>query len=358
MYLIKIRKSISFLFSIGVVPFLVVALSSCGSSSTTSTAKPGSWDRIADFGGSKRSGAASFVIAGKAYLVGGFDSQNTRVNDVWQFDPDKNTWIQKADFPGTARSGAVGFSIGSKGYVGTGLAVNSVYLKDFYEFDPTAAGGFGAWRKVKDFGSGTEKGRNGAIAFTVSNRGYVGAGYNGLNELNDIWEYEPGTDTWEQRVSLSSKRVNGFSFTVDNFAYVLGGSNNGVTVKAVEKYDPFNDVWIQMLPLNGRDKNGNTITQPISREYATTFTIGSFGYITSGSVNSSPLSDTWQYNPANDTWIQYYSYSTSTDNGRSRDSAIGFGIGEFGYFATGRSGSLRLDDTWKFDPNGTEDNGL
>ena len=352
-----ILKPLFYVLSISSIAYLGVFLSSCsGSSTTTSTAKPGSWDRIGDFGGSKRSSAASFTIGDKVYLIGGFDATNTRVNDAWQFAADKNSWIQKTDFPGTLRAGAVGFTIGAKGYVGAGQAINSVYLKDFWEFDPTGAGGLGTWKKIKDFGGSAEKGRNGAIAFTVANRGFVGAGFNGLNELNDIWEYMPDGDTWVQRVSLASKRVNSFAFTVDNYAYVGGGSNNGVSVKTIEQYDPSNDVWNGKLPLTQKDKTGATIVQPISRDFASTFTIGSFGYITSGSVNGQPFSDTWQYNPSSDTWIQYYSYSTSTDNGRPRDAAIGFAIGNFGYLTTGRSGSTRFDDTWKFDPDGVEDN--
>lgn len=350
------NKFFNTLASIFVLSCITLYLASCGgSSNTTTTAKPGSWDKVADFSGSKRSGAASFVINGKAYVVGGFDALNTRVVDVYQYDPVKDTWAEQTKFPGIERSGAIGFVIGSKGYVGTGLAANNVYLKDFWEFDPAGNGGLGSWKQILDL-PGT-KGRNGAVAFSVANRGYVGAGFNGSNELNDVYEYVPGSNTWVVRAGLSGKRVNGAAFTIDNFAYVVFGTNNQQPTRTVEQYDPVNDVWTQKQQLTKKDKNGNTIAQPDPRDFASTFTIGSLGFISSGSFNLTPLSDTWGYDPATDTWTQYYSYTSPTViRGSARDAAVGFGIGNVGYITTGRSGGVRFDDTWKFDPAGANNN--
>ncbi|MFM8834680.1 MAG: Kelch repeat-containing protein, partial [Cytophagales bacterium] len=222
-------------------------------------------------------------------------------------------------------------------------------LKDFWEFDPTGNGGAGSWRKIKDFGGNGELGRTGAVAFSVSGRGFVGSGFNG-NALNDIWEYVPGTDTWVQRTSIARKRVNAVAFTLNNAVYVLGGSNNGLTVREVEQYDPVANTWTQKAALTQKDANGNKIDQPLSREFAVAFTFGGFGYITGGSFNNQVFSDTWQYDPATDTWKEYVLFSSK---GRARDAAAGFAIGNTGYVTTGRSGSLRFDDTWAFDPNGT-----
>lgn len=351
---LSMRFILSF-FSFVIVAAIAVVLSSCGGSSTPApTTKPGSWTSLADFGGFGRSGSAYFVIGDKAYVGGGFvDGVTTggvlnRVNDFWQFDAALNTWVQKTDFPGTARSGAVGFAIGNKGYVGLGTdGVNR--LKDFWEFDPTGNGGAGSWTRIKDFGGTGELGRTGSIAFSVSGRGFVGSGFNG-NALNDIWEYVPGTDTWVQRTSIARKRVNAVAFTLNNAVYVLGGSNNGLTVREVEQYDPVANTWTQKAALTQRDANGNRIDQPLSREFAVAFSFGGFGYITGGSVNNQPVGDTWQYDAATDTWKEHVLFSSK---GRARDAAAGFAIGNAGYVTTGRSGSLRFDDTWAFDPNGT-----
>jgi len=343
------------LLAVGVIAFTCLTLSSCGGSSPTAPAvRPGSWEQIANFSGVGRSGAASFVIDNKAYVGGGFSSDGIRLNDWWQFDPAKNGWVKKTDFPGVARSAAVAFTIGNKGYVGTGLGTTSNRLKDFWEFDPAGNGGAGIWKRVKDFGDpNTETGRFGCVAFAVTNRGFVAAGFGG-SALNDLWEYVPATDTWTQRTGISFKRVNAFAFTIGNFAYVLGGSNNAQNIRNVEQYDPTTDSWTQKLALNQRDENGNKIDQPSSRDLAVTFTIDGAGYVVGGSfVNSpSPLADVWQYNPTTDRWVQHYALNNQL-GGVARDAAVGFGIGNFGYITTGRNGSFRLDDTIKFNPIGT-----
>ena len=74
-------------------------------------------------------------------------------------------------------------------------------------------------------------------------------------------------------------------------------------------------------------KNGNVITQPLARDLAGTFAIGAFGYITTGSIGGSPFGDTWQYDPATDTWLEYYALNKEAS---SRDGAVAFAIGNFG----------------------------
>jgi N-acetylneuraminic acid mutarotase len=345
----KSMKHLLLILSLASAAFLSLTLASCGGSTPTTAVKKGSWDRKSDFGGNTRGNAVGFVIQDKAYVVGGYNADgNKRLNDMWQYDAAKNSWLSKAPFPGVARSQAVSFVINGKGYVGTGIDDASNRLKDFYEYDPAT----NLWKKIADFADG----RYGSVSFSVSNRGFIGAGYNG-NAQSDLWEYDQPNDAWVQKASLSTKRVNSFSFVIDNSAYVLGGSNNSTSVRTVEKYNPASDVWELKLSLTQRDKTGATIVQPNSRDVAAAFAIDGYGYIACGSVGGtntsggSPLGDTWQYNPASDTWLEYYSLRNEA---ASRDGAVGFSIGLFGYLTTGRNGNTRFDDTWVFDPLGDE----
>ncbi|MDB4335082.1 galactose oxidase, partial [bacterium] len=80
--------------------------------------------------------AATFVINEKAYLVGG--TTKTSVSDqVWEYDPSLDEWEELQGYEGNMRYGAVGFSIGNYGYVGTGTN-GTYYFNDFWKFDPTA----------------------------------------------------------------------------------------------------------------------------------------------------------------------------------------------------------------------------
>jgi N-acetylneuraminic acid mutarotase len=345
----QINKTVKQLFIlVSIISFgaLSTLLSSCGGSSPTPTVvKPGNWTSIADFGGAGRSGAASFVIDGKAYVGGGFSSSGTRLQDWWQYDAGTNGWTKKADFTGPARSGAVAFTIGGKGYVGTGIDATNARLKDFYEFDPAANSGLGSWKKIKDF----TLERSGCIGFTLNDRGFVGGGAS-LNDIySDLWEYKPATDTWESKGAFNKKRTNASVMVINNLAYLVGGIGESY-IQEVEQYNPTTNVWIQKLALRQKDETGTKIDQPLPRELASSFTIGEFGYLVAGSQNTSLFSDCWQYNPATDRWIQYYAYNNQY-GGPSRDAAVGFAIGNFGYLTTGR-GSTRLYGTVKFDPIG------
>jgi N-acetylneuraminic acid mutarotase len=348
----QINKTVKQLFivvSIISIGTLSALLSSCGGSSPTPTVtKPGNWTSIADFGGSARSGAASFVIDGKAYVGGGSSDAGTRLQDWWQYDPASN-WKKMTDFTGPARSGAVAFTIGGKGYVGTGNDVTNTRLKDFYEFDPKGNGGDGSWKKIKDF----VLERSGCIAFTLNDRGFVGGGSTIVDVYSDLWEYKPATDTWESKGGFSKKRTNASVIVVGNLAYLVGGIGGGTYIKEVEQYNSTTNTWTQKLTLNQKDETGNKIDQPIPRELASSFTIGEFGYLVAGSQNANTFPDCWQYNPATDRWIQYYTYNNQY-GGPSREAGVGFAIGNFGYLTTGRitSNNTRVYNTVKFDPIG------
>ncbi|MGC4022845.1 MAG: kelch repeat-containing protein [Cyclobacteriaceae bacterium] len=353
-----------------------ITFMSCNNTSSTTTL-PGSWDKIGDFEGIPRSGSSTFIIDGNAYVGGGFNYEAVgqvatptgRLNDFWKYDPVDDTWTQVASFPGTARSNAIAFSLNGKGYVGTGFDGTNP-LSDFYEYDPTI-GSKGKWRRIADFGYSTDQqdtsisARYGCVAFTVKNRAFVGGGHY-LSDLKDLWEYDQVNNVWIQRPSIGgSKRQNGFVMNINDVAYVGGGTDNSQYVKdfykfEIDKLDSNGSPWTALNGLTGKDANGNAITQPRPRELASTFAIGNFGYLVCGSTNG-PLSDTWQYDPTKDSWIQYFSFSSNSPiAGSARSSASGFAltssIGTFGYCVTGGSGNTKFDDCWRFNPTGVEPN--
>jgi hypothetical protein len=79
--------------------------------------------------------AATFVIGGKAYVVGG--ARSTIDKETWEYTPASDTWKKMTSFSGESRVSPVGFSIGNLGYVGTGHN-GGTYYDNFYPFDPAA----------------------------------------------------------------------------------------------------------------------------------------------------------------------------------------------------------------------------
>jgi len=332
-YSYNFRLLLSLLAYVGVTLFLATILSSCDSDDDSEDII-GDWTKASDFSGVARSGAVSFLINDQAYVGTGYDGK-TRLTDIWMYDASKDSWVKKADFPGTARSAAVGFSANGKGYVGLGYdGYNN--LKDFWEYDPTT----NTWTQLADFPGSA---RYGALALTIDDKGYVGAGYDG-NYLKDFWQFDPATKQWTEKTGLGgAKRLNAWTFVQNGKAYVGGGVNNNLYNDDILVYDPATDTWTKMLSLNETDREDTDY--PSARASAITFIINNKVYLVGG-TNGANLSDVWEYDVTSDTWT-----SKNAFEGYTREGAVGFSIGNYGYLTTGNSGaSSRFDDLWRFDP--------
>lgn len=115
-------------------------------------------------------------------------------------------------FPGSPRGGAVCFVIDNKAYVGLGANTRNTedrerFLDFFYATPNTGGDGNGTlkWSAEGDVASmpkvnasGQNTARNGAVAFALNGKGYVGTGYNGRTYLKDFWEYDPEANSWTQ----------------------------------------------------------------------------------------------------------------------------------------------------------------
>lgn len=80
------------------------------------------------------------------------------------------------------------------------------------------------------------------------------------------------------------------------------------------------------------------------RRGAAGFSIGSKGYVSTGSNATGSKKDLWEYDPSTDSWTQ-----RADCGGEARRFAVGFAIGSFGYIGTG-DGADPLEDFWQYDP--------
>ncbi|MBS1490718.1 MAG: hypothetical protein JSS93_09330 [Bacteroidetes bacterium] len=102
------------------------------------------------------------------------------------------SWDKLGSFAGIPRQGAASFVINNIGYVGLGYNglnnINTAFLSDFWKYDPVAD----AWYQIAPFPGA---GRRDAVAFVMNGKAYVGTGYNlasGVNNpLSDFWQYDP-----------------------------------------------------------------------------------------------------------------------------------------------------------------------
>lgn len=240
-----------------------------------------------------------------------------------------DTWTQKANFGGASRDGAVGFSIGNKGYIGTG-SDPSIYSSDFWEWNQVT----NTWTQKADFGG---SGRRNATGFSIGTKGYIGTGDDGSNK-KDFWEWDQSSNTWTRKADFSGVgRKDAVGFSIAGKGYIGTGAGGG----------NHNDFW-EYTP--GPGFMGGSWTQKANfggtaRNSAVGFSIGSKGYIGTGD-DGARKKDFWEYDPVTDAWTQKAAFG-----GTARAEATGFSIGTKGYIGTGQDNSSMKNDFWEWDQN-------
>ncbi len=351
----------------------LVLLASLGLSSCKhpdSTTVLGNWTKASTFLGTARSNAVSFVINNVAYVGTGVDANAVKYKDFYSFDPSTGSWNKVTPMPvaAAARYNAVGFSAAGKGYVGTGYDGTNL-LSDFWQFDPavntvtttttgtvtTSVTTIGSWKRVADFPTPNGSGRYGAVAASISDIGYVGCGYDGNNQ-KDFYKYDPTSNSWSALTSgfPGDKRIGALAFVINGQMYVGTGINNNLYNTDFWSYNPVgNGNWTQLRNLSNISTSTDSYDySAVARAYASSFVVGNIGYVTVGS-NSAVRADVQAYDPTMDTWTATNPFSFS-GGGAGRNSAVSFGIGNYGYVGTGYNGSTRFDDFWKFDPSAAQ----
>lgn len=251
------------------------------------------WTQKADLpdGAKARSAAVAFAAAGKGYVGTGVDDNGDRLKDFWAYNPTTDSWSAvTAEFPGVARYSAVAFGIGDNGYVGTGSALsgetkdfykyspasnsweqiafpgskklnaaafvigtkaylvtgtdNQVYLSEFYEFDSATQ----KWTRLRDIANTnsdekydddyTSIVRTGAVAFAINGKGYLATG-SSVSAVNNVWEYNPSTDLWEEKTGFErTSRSEAVGFAIGDYGYVATGRSSGAGLDDLVRFDP------------------------------------------------------------------------------------------------------------------------
>lgn len=272
-----------------------------------------------------RHGAASAVVDGKVYLIGGFVGLQDLVGAVDEYDPATNTWKTIAEAPtlrghmtAAAHDGLI-YVFGGSPRAGTFSNALSVVEV----FDPK----LGLWASLGPMPMPLKL----ATAETIGDRIYLVGGFNGP-DFGDLWEYDPTSDTWTEKASMPSPRAAHGSAVVDGRILVFGGFSTGGGMSArTFQYDPDTDVWTQTadLPVTGFGTVG----------------VASGGQLLAiGGVPSeagTAWNDVYRYDPAGDAWTAGPSLNEPRNTGTIEE--VG---GEILYFGgvRGSSMSSSIDD--------------
>jgi len=262
--------------------------------------------------------ACSFVINGKGYVFGGMIF-GYRTNDLWEYDPTLNSWTKKASPPfASPRRSAASFVIDGKGYiVGGNIEYDGGFSRETWEYNPVT----NTWRQRRKL----PEGRYGATGFVINRKGYVAMGITpSYIHRAEILEYDPDLNLWSTKSLMPGVegRSSAVSFVINNKAYIGTGYGNSENFYDFWEFDPQTNGWVRKADLPGGARYG-----------AIAFTIGSLGYVGGGTyfVDPSLRNAFWSYNKSSNTWTR----KADIPGGQHRSHAVGFSIGSYGYVGTG-----------------------
>ncbi len=248
-------------------------------------------------------------------------------------DDEYGNWVESSTFDGNARANSVSFTIGNKGYLVAGYDGDD-YLSDTWEYN--SEGDY--WIQKADFPGNA---RSGAVGFSLEGKGYLGTGYDGTDELKDFWEYNPDTDTWTQKANFDgTARYGAIGFSVGGDGYI-GTGYDGSEQKDFWKYDTSTDTWEQVLGYGGQ-----------KRKDASVFIINDIAYIGLGLHNGGNEKDFYSFD--GDNWTRLADLDDDDDDDDDyyilSSSSVGFSLFGKGYFTTGSVGALTTAN-WEYTPS-------
>jgi len=296
------------------------------------------WVHYADFPGTARASASTFVIGDKAYVCCGrttgiYDPVKT-LNEVWQFDSNDTTWTQLSNFPGQSRVKAIAVTINGKAYVGLGTDgtwVTTPVLNDFYEFDPST----GLWTAKASFPGNAAN----DLAYSVVNGClYTAMGFDGLVRRNDTYKYDPATNVWTRLQDCPGSYSVPAYFSIGKYFYV-GSGFQGRNLRTFFRFDTEQEKWSEVAAL----PDGRVMSNGLSINDKGYVMLGRFwnGTLNGGRV----LSDIVEYDPAANAWTKRGDFP-----GGARQNAMVFNIGDRGYIVMGENDTQCLPDVWSFKP--------
>ena len=216
--------------------------------------KTDTWDLRADMP-TPRSAAATSVVDGKIYAIGGEQSEKIKrykghVNKikvlptVEMYDPATDTWTQKADMP-TPRSYLSTSVMDGKIYaIGGMLITNKQYRLETVEvYDPATD----RWAKVRDMNHPRSCAAIGVVngeIYAMGGRGLPPTPY-----LSSVEVFKPKTNRWQEITDIPTPKTSHTASVIDGKIYVIGGyvqeGQEYKNLATIEIYDPATDHWTQ-----------------------------------------------------------------------------------------------------------------
>jgi len=214
----------------------------------------------------------------------------------------------------------------------------------------------GVWYRKSDFDG---RSREDAAGFVIGNYGYICGGYRGKTQRErDCWEYNIASDWWTQCADLpetADARNGAVGFSVGSKGYITNGytvysdddpvnSGGSAYLSDTWEYDPATDSWTKMDDYPGTARRG-----------AVSFTIGQYAYVGTGyAKDDKQLKDFYKFDPTQASGSQWTLLQGF--GGQKREGAQAFVINDIAYLVGGINNGADVEDFWSFDPTRSDEN--
>lgn len=202
-----------------------------------------SWTQKANFAGSARYDAVGFALGNKGYISCGFDGNYLK--DLYEYNPASDSWTQRASLGGSKRSAAMAFTINGNAYVCSGNN-NGASLNDLWMYDAAAD----TWTEKRKISNVSDESydddyttiqRYNGVAFTMGNYAYIACGENGSFVAN-TWQYDPANDLWTEKTGFEgSARTGAVAFTLSDRGFLLTGRSGSLSFDNMYEFQPAAD---------------------------------------------------------------------------------------------------------------------
>ncbi len=201
-----------------------------------------------------------------------------------------------------------GFAVNGQAYICTGYDFDN-YFNDLFGFNPST----NTWLPAASLPA---SGRRMAQGGEINGKGFITLGTDGVIGFTDSWEFDPLLMSWSSKASfLGNPRKEGFSFSLNNKFYTGGG----VSIDQTEifsdfwEYDPILNTWTAKASL------------PVPLAGSKSFHIGNLGYVVGGYDSTFNMSSScYTYDPQNDIWSTVASFPGTIVSVAMADSMLGF----------------------------------
>ena len=177
--------------------------------------------------------------------------------------------------------------------------------------------------------------------FVLQNEGYIVGGLDEYSFLRKMYSYNPGQNDWDNENSIGGPNGDGLdrgsasTFSIGTKGYIcLGQGQTNPYFKDTWEFDSETGAWSQKADFLGS-----------ARRQAFQFAVDGFAYVGGGQDATGLKKDFYKYDPATNVWTQLNDFA-----GTARRQATAFAMGAEGYVGTGDDGVLR-NDFWMYVPS-------